>query len=363
MQRPSAIWLYKSNTNSFQDLTQNINNNSNFDFISTSSDEIFIGSENRFTGFYSDLVTGGGYSGISYSYLSRGSAWKGLQLVDNYLFDKSKYQRWNLPKEIDWGRVGFSSAFPHANANPPDINERYWVKISASQVTSSAIVSKFRIFSYASYTTPDKVANFLQIKVKFDGTTKPTDLAVEDLIRRGEDLIDYRTKKSWRTNFITEETDPMLVDYNRYGVYLRHRNFIKIYSIQLWTGSAWQTLVEGKNSDFFVNYDLGMIYFTRMFTLPVVYGIAGRYYQYNMGEFKNSIKVDYIYGRDPEVDPEFYIVEDITTKLASRDILQHHDYSMLVSSGSDRVSLESKVRLLTEETDQKIDSLAGISLY
>jgi len=100
-----------------------------------------------------------------------------------------------------------------------------------------------------------------------------------------------------------------------------------------------------------------------MFTLPVVYGIAGRYYQYNMGEFKNSIKIDYIYGRDPEVDPEFYIVEDITTKLVSRDILQHHDYSMLVSSGSDRVSLESKVRLLTEETDQKIDSLAGISLY
>ena len=202
------------------------------------------------------------------------------------------------------------------------------------------------------------------LKKDFDYNTSPTDLTVEDMIRRAEDLIDYRTRKSWRFNAITEEASPILIDYNRYGMFLRYRNFIKVYSVSLWNGGSWQALTEGRNNDFFLNKDLGMIYITRLYLLPAAYGMTGRFTSYGFGEFKNSIKVDYTYGRDPEVFSEFYVVENIATKMAACDVLRHHDYSgLLLSSGVDKIPIESKVRLMEEEIESKIDSLTGIAIW
>ena len=61
--------------------------------------------------------------------------------------------------------------------------------------------------------------------------------------------------------------------------------------------------------------------------------------------------------------PEFYIVEDIATKLVAKDLLQHSDYTQLIVSGSDKVPLDSKVRNLAEDTESKIDSLIGVAFY
>jgi len=360
MNRPFSVVLWDDSADQYVDLTSYIDSNIDFDFLSDEQDILYIGHNSRFTGIYADLSVGGSYGSVSYHYLSDGSEWRNVQLKDSYNFSESKYVRWVLPP-TNWVRTQFTSEFPH-DATPISDYEYYWIKISASSITSAAKISKLRVFPYASYTTPEKVSNFLQIKRNFDYSTTPTDLAVEDLIRRSEDYIMYRTRKSWRAEAVTEETEPILVDHNRYGFYLRHRNFTKVYSVDLWDGGSWKRLQEGRNGDYFINYDLGMIYITRLFLLPATYGMSGRYTLWGHGEFKNSIKVDYLYGRNPETDSEFFIAEDIATKLTARDILQHSDFSDLIVSGSDKVPYSEKIRLLTEDIELKLESLSGTIL-
>ena len=360
MLRPNAVWAWDSSASVYLDLSDNINTNTAFDFLADANDIIYIGSERRFVGVYTDLSTAGSYSGLTYKYLIGEETWSSLALIDSYTFNESKYCRWNLPN--NWACQQFTSTFPHAKAPPSDV-EYFWLKLSATTVTTKAVISKIRLMPYATYTTPDKVSEFLQLKKSFDETTNPTDLMVENFIRRQEDYINYRTRKSWKLQAIVEDTDPILVDYSRYGFYLRHKNFAKIYSVKLWNGGSWETLVEGRNNDYHINYDLGMIIVSRMFNIPAVYGMTGRYAMWGNGEFKNSIKVDYLYGRNPETDSEFFMVEDICTKLVAKDLLQHHDYSHLLVSGSDKVPLESKIRLLTEDTENRIDNLISVALY
>jgi len=358
--RPTAVWLWDNSASAYVDLTSNIYINTDFNFLADSADKIYIGSDRRFIGVYADLTTNGDYTSLLYKYLLGSESWEYVSLIDSYSFSESKYCRWTLPE--NWAQVQFTSTVPNA-ASPPDNVERYWIEFSASTVTTTAVIDKLRLLPYASYTSPKRISEFLQIKRDFDYGTTPTDLEVENMIRRQEDYINYRTRKSWKLQAVVEETDPVLVDYSRYGFYLRYRNFWKIYSLKLWDGGNWKTLVEGREQDYHVNYDLGQVIISRMFTIPAVYGMVGRYSLWGQGGFKNSVKIDYIYGRNPETDPEFYIVEDIATKLVAKDLLQHSDYTQLIVSGSDKVPLDSKVRNLAEDTESKIDSLIGVAFY
>ena len=305
------------------------------------------------------MATNGSYTSLVYEYQRDQSTWETLELIDSYSFSESKYVRWNLPKF--WIKWSFTSTVPQA-ATPPDQIERYWIKITATTVTTTAVIDKIRVLPYATYSNPQKIEDYLQLKEGyFTSSSVPSDLSVEDLIRRAEERIDYRTRKSWKFNAITSEpNDPVLSDYNRYGCYPRHRSLIKVYSIKLWTGSDWDTQTEGRANDYFVNFDLGMIYFTRMFMLPAAYGMSGRYYHWGFGEFKNSIQMDYAYGRDPEIDREFFLVEDIATKLAAKDIMRNANYNQLIVSGTDKVPIEVRTRMIDEEVEQLLDNLTGI---
>jgi len=358
--RFSAIWKYDTGTSVYTDLTSNTQSNTAFNFISASTNVFFLGLERRFTGIYLDLSTNGAYTVLSLSYKAD-SGWKNLSLIDSYTFTEDGYQRWVLPN--DWIKFNFTDTDPYS-ASVPDNVERYWIKITATTVTTTAVISKIRAIPYALYTTPEKVAQFMQIRKDFDNDTNPTDLTVEDFIKRSEDRIDYLTKKSWKFNIVSaEETDPRLVDYNRYGVFLRHRNFIKVYSVSIWTGNAWQVLTEGRENDYFVNYDLGVIYFTRLFLLPAAYGMTGRYFHWGFGEYKFSCKVLYSYGRDWETNSEAGIVENLATKMAAKDLWLNHDYSSFIVSGSDKVPIESKIRELEVDIEKQIEELIGISVY
>lgn len=362
MDRPTAIWMYDDSESSYVDRTDGTYTDADITFLEDSSDSMYIGLDSRFTGFYADLSTNGSYEDLAYYYYAGGFlGWKKLSLIDSYSFSESKYIRWNLPK--DWVSWNFVDTDPES-ATPPDNIERYWIKVTAGTVSTAAVISKIRLFPYACYVTPDEVNDFLQIKnYPFTETSRPTLYTVENMIRKAEARIDYKTKKSWRFNVVSDSGDSLLVDYNRYGVYLRRRNFFKIYSVQLWNGGSWETLTEGRENDYFINYDLGMIYFTRMFLLPAVYGMTGRYFHYGFGEFKNNVKVDYAYGRDKEKDEEFEMAKDAALRLTALQLLQHHDYSTLIVSGTDKVTLESKVRLLSEEAEAIIEELSGIILY
>jgi hypothetical protein len=356
------VWQYNAATTAtpYLDYTNNSYTNTDFNFLSSSANYYYFGLSSRFTGMFVDLTTAGSYSGLSYQYYD-GDVWQPLALIDSYAWDSSKYVRWVLPKS-NWVKYNFNQDSVQPSGYP-DTTERYWVRLSASGVVTTAVINKIRAIPYVFYSTPTKVSQLLSLKKDFDYSTTPSDLSVEDMIKRAEDRIDYRTRKSWKFNAITEDTSPTLVDYNRYGFFLRHRNFRKVYSVSLWNGGSWAQLTEGRNNDYFINYDLGMVYLTRLFLLPAAYGMTGRYFHWGFGEYKNSIKVDYVYGRDPEVYTEFYIVEDIATKMAACDVLRHHDYSGLIVSGTDKVPLESKIRLMEEQIEGMIDTLTGVAIY
>jgi hypothetical protein len=364
LDRIEAIWKYNPGANpptssAYTDLTSNSDLNTSFTFISAATDAIYFGFSRRFIGFMADLATNGNYSGMTFQYLATNSLWKNLQLIDSYSFSTSKYLRWNLPN--DWDRVDFTTVFPGVVA-PPDNVERYWVKIAVSSVVTPAVISKIRVIPFVQYTNPYKIFQFMALKKPFDSSSKPTDLSVEDMIRRAEDRIDYRTKKSWRFNAVTEQTDPVYVDFSRTGMFLRNRNFYRIYSVEIWNGSAWNTLTEGRNADYQVDYNLGMIYLTRLYIMPATFGLSGRFTQYNIGEYKNAIQVDYVYGRNSETDREFYVVEDLATKMVAVDLLRHMDYTVNVVSGADNVPPADKIRNLEDEIEMHIDELTGVSI-
>jgi hypothetical protein len=358
MKRFSAIWNYNTSTKVYTDLTSNCDTNTSFNFISITDEVFYFGFESRVTGFYCDLATQGSYTGVQYTYKSD-SGWDNLQLIDTYTFSQSKYLRFVLPKNCI--KFNFTDTDPNAS-EPPDNIERYWIKVSCSTVTTMAVISKLRAIPYVEYTTPDKVAGFLQVKKTFDNDTKPTDIEVENFIRRAEDRIDYKTKKSWRFNAVTEDTDPVFVDFNRFGMFLRHRNFYKVYTVQMWNGSTFTTLTEGRNSDYMVDYDKGFIYLTRQYLMPAVFGMTGRYSQWDVGEYKNAVKVDYIFGRDSETDREFYIVEDLANKIVAVNLLRHSDYTILSVSGADRASVGEKIANLEQEIEDQLDELSGVTL-
>ena len=363
MFRPGAVWEFNPTDGlipaSYTNNTDAVRTNSDFNFLSDSTKTYYIGFDRRFTGIYIDLTTFGSYTSLVYEYQRNQTTWEKLELLDSYSFSESKYVRWNLPKF--WIKWSFTSTVPQA-ATPPDQLERYWVRVTATTVTTTAVIDKIRIIPYATYSTPQKVEDLLQLKDGyFGGTSVPSDLSVEDLIKRAEERIDYRTRKSWKFNAVTgEPNDPVLTDYARYGFFPRHKNLIKVYSIKIWDGGAWSTQTEGRGSDYFVNFDLGMIYFTRQFLMPAIYTSIGRFSSWGFGEFKNSIKMDYAYGRDPEIDKEFFIVEDIATKLAAKDILRNANYNQLIVSGTDKIPTEIRARMIDEEVESLIDTLTGI---
>lgn len=352
-----TCWLY--NGSSYTDLSDYSQTDTSFNFISASTDYFYIGLDRRFTGFIADLSTQGSYTGLSHQYYN-GTTWKVLPTITAYNWNTSKYMRWTLPS--DWIKVEFTSTFP-SSSTPPDTDERYWIRISCTAVATQAVISKLRIIPYVLYSTPQKVSDLLTLKKVFDEGTTPKFNAVEDFIRRAEDKIDYRTKKSWRANMVTEENDAIYVDYNRYGIYLRNKDFFRVYSLQLWNGSNFEALIEGRDNDYFMNMNEGMIYITRLYMQPAMYSMTGRYQTYGWGEYKNSVKVDYIYGRNWETAPEYYIVEGIATKLAAIEVMRHADYTGLIVSGSDKVTYDNKIRLMTEEIETDLDSLTGIAIF
>ena len=353
MIRP-VVWLYNNSTGIFTNLTSNIATNTSFNFIANSNEVIYVGCDRRGVGLYADLSTNGSYTGLSYTYMTNGGTWDNLNLIDSYSFDASKYLRWVLPD--NWIKYNFL-----ATSNPPDTVERYWIKISCAGVTIAAVISKLRIIPFAEYCTSTEVSKFLSFKKDFDNSTNPSDLTVESRIREAEDIIDYRTRKSFRFNVVTDEkTQPTYVDFNRYGMYLRYKDFIKIYSLKLWNGASWDLMIEGRTNDFWVDYNLGMIYFARMYLIPSIYGMIGRYSAYNFGEFKGSVSVDYAWGKDPETDKQFYIFKKLAIDMASIDIIRHHDYSSFIVSGSDKISLEGKIANLEQNIESRLDELTGV---
>jgi hypothetical protein len=192
------------------------------------------------------------------------------------------------------------------------------------------------------YSTVDKVVNLLQIEqVGSPGT--PSREGIEDLILRAEDYLDEETHQTWKTAGI-----PITAEYHDYkigGIKLLNVPIKSVQSVQLYTGSSWQTLTEGRDKDFIVDYQFGQIIFVSWFWHPtryVRYGLPRIY-----GRFKNSIQVAYTHGNTfvPKT------VEDACTKKAALDLIAASDYTNIFPSGTSMIDLATKAQIWKQDVD------------
>jgi len=337
-----------------------------FEIIGQIEDDLYLGYDYPFKGFVCDVGTAGSYTGLTFKYWD-GNSWVQVVPLVSYAFTQDKYLIFPVP--LKWVKRTLNDSNEHAVTTLPDSSSRYWLKIEATGVTTTATTNQILCIPQVLYTNPDKVARLLQIKTNFTDETKPTLKGVIELIARAEDRIDFRARKSWRFNFSERTKDSggttvnELYDYNRYGIKLKHPDIKKVYSVSLWNGSTWDVLTEGRNNDYFVDNLPGSIFFTRLFLLPAVYGMTGRYFHWGFGEYKKSVQVEYTWGKDARTDYQFQIAEDVATKIAAIEITRNSDYSILTSSGVDKVSIESKVATWREDVENSLEEIVGLFVY
>jgi hypothetical protein len=353
--RPTACWLWDNSETAYVDYTDEVKSNTDFNFLDDANDKLYIGLDRPIAGLYIDLTTNGSYTGVTFDYYdTTDAAFSDCSLVDSYNFDESKYIRWTVPSTT--GTLAFSNSSPHSGT-VIDTNARYWIRLNVTAVTTQAVIDKIRVIPYNMYATHSDITKLMQCQT-FTTSTTPAIRDVEDSIVDKEDWIDYITHKSWRFNAATE-----YVDYNRSGFWPRYRNILKVYDVALWNGNSWESQTEGRDQDFFVNYDRGMIYMSRQFLLPAGYGLAGPHFRYGIGEFKNAVKIDYAYGRDWETDKQFRAVQDITKKMTAIDLIANSDYTAIIPSGVDKVALVEKIRVWEEQIAEKLEGLKATTIW
>lgn len=139
------------------------------------------------------------------------------------------------------------------------------------------------------YCTAREVASFMG-RTQFTDSTNPTRFEVEDIIADVCDEIDKRTHHAWRKTRVTNEYYNVRIQdryagyrggaypYNfdtRINLYLKHRSLRAFVSgdtkIEVWNGLSWDdfisTYTEGRNHDYWIDYNRGIIFFTNRYPL------------------------------------------------------------------------------------------------
>ena len=352
-----AVWQWDDSGNSYIDNSKNARSikTSPFNVFETISNYLYIGLENRFDMAIFFISRGGSISDIEWEYWD-GDSWN--EFIPGIEFEFSTTGAEGFYRLNDWRRALFTNNFPHLNANGlPDEILRYWVRCKAGTVTTPPSIDRIAIRAYAEYATVNDVNNILQIKTKFSDTTLPTYNTVEDYIHRAQSEVDYRTRKTWRPNVQIDEEH----DFNRNGIHLVKNYPIEILDLSIWDGRAYEVKKQGRNEEFFLVPDQGMIYFARFFLLPAriqAYGAA--LWGWGFGEFSHPVKISYIYGSNIfDNEREGGLVNDVTKKMAAIDVLQNYDYTTMLPSGVDKMSLERKSDLWRAEIDNSIELLCS----
>lgn len=354
---PDAVWVWDNSAGAYINNTVEAQTGGGtaFSVLADTVDYVYIGSRSRFDLALFIVAVGGTIGSPVWEHYN-GASWVRIvfdRTIARYNFLISGGEQFdNL---VDTAALAFSAGTPHAGA-PPDTTARYWIRISTASVTTAPTISAIEIRPYAYYCTATDVANLLQIDADFSSTTTPTRTTVENYIHKAQALIDYRARKSWRLNIEPEEIEEY--DFNYAGFKLKRPDTREILRLQIWNGDTYETRTQGRDQEYFVVRDLGMVHFSRYFLLParlqhnVPVGLWG------WAEYTFPVRVAYTWGKDRYRDErQGPIVWDIAQKLAAIDLVQNYDYGVLTVSGVDKVSLEAKVRLWREEIDDLLDNL------
>jgi hypothetical protein len=228
-------------------------------------------------------------------------------------------------------------------------------------VATAPTVGRIEIRPWASYCSPNDVYRFLQLKEDFTSSTVPSQETVEDYIHAAESYIDYISQKSWKLNMRLDEE----YDFNIAGVKLVKRDPRRISRVQVWNGGGYDTIDEGRDQDYFLVPTTGMMMFSRYFLLPArLQSYNAPVWLWGWAEFTFPLRITYFHGRSIERDSEQGgEAFDMARKLAAKEIVRNHDYTLLMASGSDHIELRSKVEDWGREVEEKLESLRSWTVF
>ena len=350
-------------------LTVQALNSTAVNVLDTASHYLYFGHGEKFDLAIFDLAVNGSLGDLTWEYYStEDTDWRAFTpSVDREDEDGEPYSFGEDGAEVfpyqflgaDWGTVAVDS------------NTLYWVRVTAASVATIPTVRRVQMRPLNSYTTTQEVFNFLQLEgvystpaatvTDFTSSTIPSKSSVEAYISGAQSEIDFKTRKSWRTNFVYNETHEF--DYN--GIKLDRRGVRRMFKAEIWNGSEFELLAEGRQNEYYFDKDTGMIHFSRYFFLPARFGASSALSsRFGGGEFLKPIRVSYQYGTNVNLDQQQGgYVHELARKLSAVAIVRNSDFGNIAVGGMDRVSLSEKVSGWHSEAQDALESLRAVEVF
>jgi len=185
------------------------------------------------------------------------------------------------------------------------------------------------------YVTPDEIRDYLGVD-----SSKYSDTFLENLITMHMDYIDWITETTWNGN---SKTAREYHDITRpkwgfwiwrlgYPVFLTKNHIRSIDKLLVFQGSEYQNWIgdpaftEGRNGDYFVDYEEGIIYLN-VFMIPM----AGK-----------EIIVEYTYGRDDLPGQ----IKQLCLYRVVRDLISNERRLFALPDGAEAVSFREQLTWL-----------------
>ena len=333
-----------------------------FSALGTTDDFLYLGSDDRFDMAIFDLKTVGSLGVLTWEFYN-GSAWTQFHPASDqfaidpdggdfglsYKFDKDGVEIFPPVRLPGWSTTAVNST------------TKYWVRVSSqTSVTTAPTLYRIQMRAVAAYCTSQDVYQFLQLSTVDGGTdftssTTPTKIQVEDRIMAAQSKIEYLSRKSFRPIVVFNEGH----HFNLQGFMLDKPDPYKMLKHEVWDGSEWQARTEGRDSDYFLVPEIGMVYYARYFILPARFqNYNSPIWAYGGGEFSFSIRVSYLAGRNIHTDAEGPAAFDAAVKWVASDLISNFDFgTFLISGGNANLSGPEKVQQWKQEAEDWAESL------
>ena len=362
----TKIWTY--NGSSYTDVTLEAQSPAGtaFSILGASSHYLYLGHDSKFDMAVFDVATAGSLGALTWQFYN-GSAWT------TFVPASARYEL--DPDDSEGGPYDFSS--DGAEIFPPNILSdwaietinsatKYWVRVATASSSTAPTIKRIQMRPYAAYCTSKDVFDFMQLKNVLGGTdftssTVPSKSTVEQFIMESQAHIDMSSRKSWRPNYVQDEYQ----QFNLNGFKLDKPDPYKVLDLKIWNGASWDSKRQGRTKDFFLVQDTGMVQFSRYFLLPARFtSYNAPVWRWGGGEFTMPVKVTYLAGRDVQTDlRQGAMVQDITKKLTSIDILRSSDFGGVVVGGLDRMDIGTRVGSWQEEVADTLDGLKAFEVF
>ena len=346
-----------------------------FTVLGTTSSYLYLGYSEKFDMALFDIDTAGSLGDLTWEYSAGSSSWTDFTpTYDRIDVDGNPYKFDKDGAEIFPDNLLSSWATDTVNS----VASLYWIRVSsASSVTTAPTVKSIEMRARAVYCTTADIFNFMQLGnvlntynastgvttpgTDFTSSTVPSKDTVEKYIQSAQAEVDYRTRKSWRPNIVINEEH----NFNLFGFKLDRIGARKILSLSVWDGSSYEAKNAGRNNDYFLVPDTGMVHFSRFFYLPARFAsLNSPTARFGGGEFITPVRIDYIYGADVNQDVrEGAMVTEVTKKLVAIEILRNSDFGEMAVSGADRVATAQKIDQYRREVDDTLESLRAFEVF